>query len=248
MASSPLDALRAESHPLRLELYRRARIVFCVGQGAWEDDMLADTRAMQALFVAKEIADEFDYWGQDVNHDWPWWQKRCSPTIWSASSVDVWMVPVTAERLRRRQSPAWRLTWRVAYRFLRVIDPLIRQAWGGGTLGITVDLRVRGRHTGRERAVLLGLLEVAGRQYVGHPNGDAAWVRNLDAAGEARLTWPFGSTRVVLAQRLPDGDERDAVILATAHQQPFPGNLLYRAARGHILAAGAYFRLEPIET
>ena len=155
---------------------------------------------------------------------------------------------MTASRPPRHPSFVWRTAWRVNYRFLRLIDPLIRLMWGSGALGITVDLRVRGRRTGREQAVLLGLLEVAGRQYVGHPNGDAGWVRNLDAAGEARLTWPFGSTRAVRAERLPDGEERDAVILATAHQQPFPGNLLYRAARGHILATGAYFRLEPIES
>jgi hypothetical protein len=50
----------------------------------------------------------------------------------------------------------------------------------------------------------------------------------------------------VRAARLPDGNERDAVILATAHQQPFPGNLAYRAASGHILAMGVYFRLDPL--
>jgi len=66
-------------------------------------------------------------------------------------------------------------------------------------------------------------------------------------AGEAVVAWPSGVAHPVRAERLPDGDERDAVILATAHQQPFPGNLLYRAARPHILAVGAYFRLEPTE-
>lgn len=39
--------------------------------------------------------------------------------------------------------------------------------------------------------------------------------------------------------------ERDAVILVTSEQQPFPGNLMYRAARRHILSEGRYFRLEP---
>ena len=41
------------------------------------------------------------------------------------------------------------------------------------------------------------------------------------------------------------GVERDAVIFATADQQPFPGNLLYRVARRHILSEGRYFRLDP---
>jgi hypothetical protein len=93
----------------------------------------------------------------------------------------------------------------------------------------------------------VGLIEVGGRWYVGHPNGDVGWTRNLAAAGEAVVAWPSGVRHGVRAERLADGDERDAVILATAHQQPFPGNLAYRAARRHILARGAYFRLEPVD-
>ena len=50
----------------------------------------------------------------------------------------------------------------------------------------------------------------------------------------------------VTATPLPNGPERDAVIQATAEQQPFPGNLIYRAARRHILSEGRYFRLEPV--
>jgi len=115
-------------------------------------------------------------------------------------------------------------------------------------MGITVDLRVPGRRTGLQRAVLVGLIELAGRWYVGHPNGEAGWTRNLAAAGEASVAWPTGVTHPVRATRLPDGDERDAVILATAYQQPFPGNFVYRAARCHILASGVYFRLEPNES
>jgi esterase/lipase superfamily enzyme len=75
VAASPLDRLRGETDPARLALYRHARIVFCVGQGAYEDDMLVDTRAMEALLAEKGIPAFVDYWGLDVNHDWPWWQK-----------------------------------------------------------------------------------------------------------------------------------------------------------------------------
>lgn len=75
LAASPLDYLPRVTDPARLALYRRARIAFCVGQGAWEDDMLVDTRAMEALFGSIGIPAFFDYWGHDVNHDWPWWQK-----------------------------------------------------------------------------------------------------------------------------------------------------------------------------
>jgi hypothetical protein len=152
-----------------------------------------------------------------------------------------------SRRPSRRASRAWSLLWRLGYAWLRLSDPLVRAAWRAGGLGITVDLRVPGRRSGRPRAVLVGLLEVAGQWYVGHPNGEAGWTRNLAAAGRAVVGQPSGVTHEVRADRLPDGDERDAVILATAYQQPFPGNLLYRASRRHILARGVYFRLEPVD-
>jgi hypothetical protein len=38
------------------------------------------------------------------------------------------------------------------------------------------------------------------------------------------------------------------VIRATVHQQPFPGNVFYRAAQRHIAAVGVYHRLEPLPT
>jgi esterase/lipase superfamily enzyme len=73
--NSPLYYLPNLEDPWFLDRYRRARIVFCVGQGAWEDDMVADTRAMQEVLEAKAIPATFDYWGHDVNHDWPWWRQ-----------------------------------------------------------------------------------------------------------------------------------------------------------------------------
>jgi len=47
-----------------------------VGQGAWEDDCLRDTRALDAALAAISVPAWFDYWGHDVNHDWPWWYKQ----------------------------------------------------------------------------------------------------------------------------------------------------------------------------
>ena len=47
-----------------------------------------------------------------------------------------------------------------------------------------------------------------------------------------------------MAVRLSAGPERTAVILASARQQPFRGNVVCRLARRHILAVGGYFRLE----
>ncbi len=145
----------------------------------------------------------------------------------------------------RGASRPWSLFWRIGYAWLRLTDPLIRAAWRSGGMGITIDLAVRGRRSGRERRVLVGLIQVDGRWYVGHPNGEAGWTRNLASAGGATVIWPGMSGLPVRAERLADGDERDRAILATAAQQPFPGNLAYRAARRHILATGVYFRLDP---
>jgi esterase/lipase superfamily enzyme len=74
--NSPLAYLPNLSDPWYLDRYRRSRIVFCVGQGAWEEEMVADTRALQAILAAKEVPAWFDYWGHDVNHDWPWWRRQ----------------------------------------------------------------------------------------------------------------------------------------------------------------------------
>lgn len=146
-----------------------------------------------------------------------------------------------------RRSALWGLVWRAGYLLLRILDPLLRAAWQLGGLGITAMLTVPGRRTRRRRSVLVGLLRVADRWYVGHPNGEVDWTRNLAAAGEATIQ-PWARSPVgVRPVRLLPGSERSEVIRATAEQQPFPASLLYRAARRHVLAVGVYFRLEPID-
>ena len=59
-----------------MELYRNSNIIICVGQGAWEDELLASTRELDAVLREKNIPAWIDYWGYDVNHDWPWWRKQ----------------------------------------------------------------------------------------------------------------------------------------------------------------------------
>jgi len=46
-----------------------------VGQGAWEEEMLDDARALKHILDEKGIPHWIDFWGHDVNHDWPWWHK-----------------------------------------------------------------------------------------------------------------------------------------------------------------------------
>ncbi len=138
----------------------------------------------------------------------------------------------------------WNATFRAAYSLLRMLDPLFRGAWAAGGLGITSRLTTRGRVTGRQRSVLVGLIQVNGCWYVGHPNGEVQWTANLRSAGRGRIAPRSDLPLEVIARPLEDGPERDAVIWATGEQQPFPANLLYRAARRHILREGRYFRLE----
>lgn len=74
-SNSPLYYLPNLEDTWLLDRYRRSTIVFCIGQGRWEEDCLADHRAMQAILEGKAIPATFDYWGYDVDHDWPWWRR-----------------------------------------------------------------------------------------------------------------------------------------------------------------------------
>ncbi len=75
--NSPVHSLQnmPADHPY-MELYRQGKIFICVGQGAWEDMLLAGTRELDEIIRAKGIPAFIDYWGYDVNHDWPWWRKQ----------------------------------------------------------------------------------------------------------------------------------------------------------------------------
>ena len=76
-ANSPQDFLSnmSEVHPW-LTLYRQRRIVLCVGQGKCEEELLDSTRKMDEILNRKGIPAWVDYWGFDVDHDWPWWRKQ----------------------------------------------------------------------------------------------------------------------------------------------------------------------------
>jgi hypothetical protein len=132
------------------------------------------------------------------------------------------------------------------YSVIRFLDPLVRREWRstGIGLGNVVELRVAGRRTGGYRSVLLTLLRDGERWFLGHPNGDVAWTRNLEAAGTADLKFPRTVPIPVRARRL-SGADRD-VPMQLFDQHGFPGNLVYRAARAHIRAVGVYFEIDRI--
>lgn len=62
-------------HPY-IDLYNKREIVLCCGQGAWEEEGLRTEHIVDDAFRALGVNAWCDYWGNDVDHDWPWWQKQ----------------------------------------------------------------------------------------------------------------------------------------------------------------------------
>lgn len=140
----------------------------------------------------------------------------------------------------------WAVAFPRFYRLIRFFERPIRVLTRRYGLGDTVEVAIVGPRTGRPRSVLLGLLRVGGKWYVGHPNGVCGWTRALDAVGEATVAAAGLGPVLVRAILLSPGEERAAAIDATFRQHPFPGNVIYWLARRHVRAVGRYYRLEPI--
>ena len=130
------------------------------------------------------------------------------------------------------------------YGFLRVSDPFWRRLTERRGLGNTVELLVVGRRTGRKRRVMVGLVAVGERRYLGHANASAAWLHNLVDGGEGRLVVDGAAPIQVNASRIEPGPEQDAVVRAASRQHPFPVDLAYRLARASIRVDGIFVRLE----
>jgi hypothetical protein len=138
---------------------------------------------------------------------------------------------------------AWDHFFRLFYALVRLLDPLVRISRRVvGPLNV-VDLTTTGRRTGRRRSVLLTLLDVDGRWYLGHPSGEVGWTRNV-AAGPAEIRIGTSSPIEVRAFRLEPGAERERAIRAGWSQHPFGGSLVYWIARNHVRQHGVFFRIE----
>ncbi len=74
--NTPLAYLRNLEDPAYLDLYRQSQIIVCVGQGAWEDEMRVDAAELGRILESKGVPAWIDFWGHDVNHDWPWWRVQ----------------------------------------------------------------------------------------------------------------------------------------------------------------------------
>lgn len=77
--NSPCDYLSnmPEDHPY-IAMYNERRAIFCVGQGAWEDQLRESTARLDRVLRAKGIHAWVDFWGYDVAHDWDWWYKQAA--------------------------------------------------------------------------------------------------------------------------------------------------------------------------
>ena len=61
-------------HPY-INMYNQRKILIVVGQGKWEEPLIASTRRLEHVLRENGIHADIDYWGYDVDHDWPWWYK-----------------------------------------------------------------------------------------------------------------------------------------------------------------------------
>ena len=59
-------------HPY-ISMYNQRKMVFAVGQGAWEDVLKLSTGRLSRILQEKGIHAQVDFWGEEVSHDWYWW-------------------------------------------------------------------------------------------------------------------------------------------------------------------------------
>ncbi|SFI09270.1 Esterase/lipase superfamily enzyme [Tindallia magadiensis] len=76
--NSPVDYLANLSDSNFLEQYKQSTIIICTGTGDWEENSIQHTNQIKRVLEEREIPAWIDYWGSDVNHDWPWWRKQTS--------------------------------------------------------------------------------------------------------------------------------------------------------------------------
>ncbi|KRL83605.1 esterase family protein [Ligilactobacillus apodemi] len=72
--NSPVDYLGNLADTWFLEQYAKNTYIICTGLGPWEE--VEETKKLERAFQHKHIPGWFDYWGEDVSHDWIWWRKQ----------------------------------------------------------------------------------------------------------------------------------------------------------------------------
>jgi len=74
--NSPLSYLSSSNDPWFLDQYRNSTIVIVCGQGRFEDECVADTRRLKEKFDHLQVPALFDFWGFDIDHEWPSWLRQ----------------------------------------------------------------------------------------------------------------------------------------------------------------------------
>ena len=60
-----------------MNYYRNNKAIICVGHGRWEEPMLESIANLENIMHSKGVHNIwFDHWGNDVDHDWPWWRVQ----------------------------------------------------------------------------------------------------------------------------------------------------------------------------
>jgi esterase/lipase superfamily enzyme len=72
--NNPVDYLSGLNDDYFLPLLRQANAIYILsGQGSYEDPKRS--QLLSDILKSKAIPHSLELWGQDVNHDWPWWRK-----------------------------------------------------------------------------------------------------------------------------------------------------------------------------
>ncbi|MGB4587763.1 MAG: alpha/beta hydrolase-fold protein [Clostridiaceae bacterium] len=72
--NSPVDYIADQSDPDTLEAWMSGDLLLCTGQGAWEENSIRDLRRLKEVLYLRRIPARIEFWGNEVNHDWPWWR------------------------------------------------------------------------------------------------------------------------------------------------------------------------------
>ena len=75
--NSPITFLKnmSSNHPY-INIYNSKKIIFCMGQGAWENQLAWTFYELRNILNEKNINAWMDIWGYDCSHDWYWWKAQ----------------------------------------------------------------------------------------------------------------------------------------------------------------------------
>lgn len=77
LRNSPLMALHKQGlyDHAALAAAKENTLLLCAGQGAYQQDALADTHSMEKGLTETGLPAHIEFWGSDVSHEWYWWGK-----------------------------------------------------------------------------------------------------------------------------------------------------------------------------